>query len=102
MLYHLLHVFVDFRAGIVAALGELADGKLLLADVEEDQRLNVVEVADALAIEIGLDDFEALAVQPLDQPDQFEILSLHDTLARSDERRVGKECVSTCRSRWWR
>src|SRR3546814_15057713 len=23
-------------------------------------------------------------------------------LARSEERRVGKECVSTCRSRWWR
>src|SRR3546814_14520133 len=21
--------------------------------------------------------------------------------ARSDERRVGKECVSTCKSRWW-
>src|SRR3546814_18674687 len=21
---------------------------------------------------------------------------------RSEERRVGKECVSTCRSRWWR
>src|SRR3546814_12951452 len=28
--------------------------------------------------------------------------ALHDdgTLARSEERRVGKECVSTCRSRW--
>src|SRR3546814_8479267 len=30
--------------------------------------------------------------------------ALHDYLAgtrvRSDERRVGKECVSTCRSRW--
>src|SRR3546814_19664494 len=25
-------------------------------------------------------------------------LALH---ARSEERRVGKECVSTCRSRWW-
>src|SRR3546814_13253290 len=24
------------------------------------------------------------------------------TIARSDERRVGKECVSTCRSRWSR
>src|SRR3546814_2502302 len=24
----------------------------------------------------------------------------HDTLDRSEERRVGKECVSTCRSRW--
>src|SRR3546814_9495796 len=26
----------------------------------------------------------------------------HQRLAgRSEERRVGKECVSTCRSRWW-
>src|SRR3546814_12323190 len=24
-----------------------------------------------------------------------------DNLMRSEERRVGKECVSTCRSRWW-
>src|SRR3546814_9585210 len=24
----------------------------------------------------------------------------HQTLTRSEERRVGKECVSTCRSRW--
>src|SRR3546814_13896209 len=23
------------------------------------------------------------------------------TYGRSEERRVGKECVSTCRSRWW-
>src|SRR3546814_19387977 len=25
----------------------------------------------------------------------------HSTVIRSDERRVGKECVSMCRSRWW-
>src|SRR3546814_15395414 len=24
----------------------------------------------------------------------------HDIFSRSEERRVGKECVSTCRSRW--
>src|SRR3546814_19207170 len=24
-----------------------------------------------------------------------------DLLSRSEERRVGKECGSTCRSRWW-
>src|SRR3546814_15567008 len=24
-----------------------------------------------------------------------------ETTARSEERRVGKECASTCRSRWW-
>src|SRR3546814_17530193 len=28
------------------------------------------------------------------------VLTLHDEWARSEERRVGKECVSTCRSRW--
>src|SRR3546814_3537775 len=30
-------------------------------------------------------------------------MSVHSvrTARRSDERRVGKECVSTCRSRWW-
>src|SRR3546814_13489751 len=27
-------------------------------------------------------------------------LELHDRLGRSEERRVGKECVSPCRSRW--
>src|SRR3546814_1411601 len=27
-------------------------------------------------------------------------LSLYPSLLRSEERRVGKECVSTCRSRW--
>src|SRR3546814_14273370 len=26
--------------------------------------------------------------------------ALHNEAARSEERRVGKECVSTCRSRW--
>src|SRR3546814_20492370 len=25
----------------------------------------------------------------------------YDELTRSEERRVGKECVSTCRARWW-
>src|SRR3546814_12290461 len=27
---------------------------------------------------------------------------IKDSIGRSDERRVGKECVSTCRSRWSR
>src|SRR3546814_12851207 len=28
------------------------------------------------------------------------VLTLTDSAKRSEERRVGKECVSTCRSRW--
>src|SRR3546814_17708833 len=31
---------------------------------------------------------------------EFRILSLPRKDGRSEERRVGKECVSTCRSRW--
>src|SRR3546814_12013477 len=27
---------------------------------------------------------------------------IDEEVPRSEERRVGKECVSTCRSRWWR
>src|SRR3546814_17375482 len=56
--------------------------------------------ADKLADELAhgdqrlLDFAIALAAQPrlllLDEP----------TAGRSEERRVGKECVSTCRSRW--
>src|SRR3546814_17799154 len=30
----------------------------------------------------------------------FPLLGHNRELARSEERRVGKECVSTCRSRW--
>src|SRR3546814_7950924 len=28
-------------------------------------------------------------------------ISYRDLYRRSEERRVGKECVRTCRSRWW-
>src|SRR3546814_7053037 len=33
-------------------------------------------------------------------PSRAEHLGLHGFGSRSEERRVGKECVSTCRSRW--
>src|SRR3546814_12821355 len=38
-----------------------------------------------------------------DAPTQDDVISaLGQLTGRSEERRVGKECVSTCRSRWWR
>src|SRR3546814_7803093 len=48
-----------------------------------------LEVLGKIVIEI------AIAIRP-DHPDFFGA----DAVARSEERRVGKECVSTCRSRW--
>src|SRR3546814_10327299 len=35
-----------------------------------------------------------------DRPYRAAIAPFHPADARSEERRVGKECVSTCRSRW--
>src|SRR3546814_17103222 len=39
---------------------------------------------------------------PAKLTDQLHGIEIHDASAtsRSEERRVGKECVSTCRSRW--
>src|SRR3546814_19792081 len=33
--------------------------------------------------------------------DQFDNTANRFAHLRSEERRVGKECVSTCKSRWW-
>src|SRR3546814_3755622 len=59
------------------------------------------DLAQAFAAEIH--DFPAGDLVVADFPAAFAALdairrSLND--ARSEERRVGKECVSTCRSRW--
>src|SRR3546814_12556063 len=44
-------------------------------------------------------DSEDASLPPLaDHQLQYALLM---TEQRSEERRVGKECVSTCRSRWW-
>src|SRR3546814_14550112 len=40
-----------------------------------------------------------IATQLIGQMDEAGYLEAN--LLRSEERRVGKECVSTCRSRWW-
>src|SRR3546814_13002565 len=52
--------------------------------VEAD--VNVDAVADAVTVDITVND------NPVDDGNQFS--------PRSEERRVGKECVSSCRFRW--
>src|SRR3546814_18553053 len=41
-----------------------------------------------------------LAVAGINQPEHMFDTAIA-RICRSEERRVGKECVSTCRSRWW-
>src|SRR3546814_4099391 len=45
---------------------------------------------------LGLSDIARKSSEPL----KASLQPVSDELSRSEERRVGKECVSTCRSRW--
>src|SRR3546814_3816204 len=52
--------------------------------------------ADRIALVLGKDDAE---IEQAKQADEVCHAGLEEG-ERSEERRVGKECVSTCRSRW--
>src|SRR3546814_12243922 len=46
--------------------------------------------------------FDVTAIKTADMASVKQKLGVPPKLgSRSEERRVGKECVSTCRSRWW-
>src|SRR3546814_20312247 len=82
------------------------------SDLRADQRqafgLGVaVEAGDEAAVDLQRLDREAVQVRQrreagaeIVEPRQHAALAQGVEHARSEERRVGKECVSTCRSRW--
>src|SRR3546814_14571464 len=69
-----------------------------------------VDLAEALAPNLAsVETFVVLAPRAEVPPNRLDALGLDEFLdlgraapdaGRSEERRVGKECVSTCRSRW--
>src|SRR3546814_16394144 len=66
---------------------------------KDDDAKDEIPVAERVHRPAGLDDARGF----LREAEQQDIeLTGHDIagIARSEERRVGKECVSTCRSRW--
>src|SRR3546814_14493830 len=71
-----------------AVVAELLEALGLAAEADLEMKGNHCTLGEALTHR-----FEITAATPrfLD----------YWTLGRSEERRVGQECVSTCRSRWW-
>src|SRR3546814_3706689 len=67
--------------------------------------LGVINLRGQVVTVIDLRRYLELPEQPLDAETRIIVVA-HDgetfglLVDRSDERRVGKECVSTCRSRW--
>src|SRR3546814_3906944 len=104
----------DLLAGVEILVQELAKGFLGGAAVKAYQRTDehgqrpvaAKAVLEALAAlhHVRLVD-EALQLGQVGRRQRLVVLQLGDghvvlAGARSEERRVGKECVSTCRSRW--
>lgn len=67
----LLQVVRHVRAMVAAAKGQLAHRQLFIADVKEDQRLNVVDVANTRAVELRFDHFETATVKALNGGDRI-------------------------------
>src|SRR3546814_21026335 len=62
--------------------------------------LQPVNSSPALRAQRRAADQSGAVVQLLSHPLFLRLASVAIVLGRSDERRVGKECVGTCRSRW--
>src|SRR3546814_18251 len=95
--------------GVSSALAERLSGGRYV-DVEIDRLaaarygLNIADVQTIVSGAIGganvARTVEGLARYPVNVRYPREIRASVDEIRRSEERRVGKECVSTCRSRW--
>jgi hypothetical protein len=57
-------------------MGQIADRHLGLADVEQDQRLDAVDVVPPEPVKLKLDDVQEATVQPLDQPHRLQVYGL--------------------------
>src|SRR3546814_11878255 len=87
----------DLHTLIAAGLSPLAVAGVFSLDVKADEGA-VLELAEALGVPAR---FFAAATLEAETP---RLASPSELVFRevgsSEERRVGKECVSTCRSRW--
>ena len=55
VLDHLLDVVRNIRPEIVASRRQFADGEIVVADIVQDQALNVVDIVDTSPFQLGLD-----------------------------------------------
>src|SRR5581483_11088916 len=72
----------DVRAQVIAPAGQLADRVFVLADIEEDEALDVVQILDPELLQLVLQYLQELAVQTLGQTNGLEIRLLNTHFAR--------------------
>ncbi len=70
----LLEIVGDVGAQIMTARAQFARRQFLIADVEQQQRLNAVDLAFVAAVELVLDHIEQLTMQTLNKIECFKIM----------------------------
>src|SRR3546814_20602097 len=89
----------DVCSSDLAAILPIGDNQTLLWGMTARERLRRIAAAHKLAFDAAAPGNVLLA--SLDYAfDPAWVAHLADKTGRSEERRVGKECVSKCRSRW--
>src|SRR3546814_16276064 len=90
------------RVGLlVPARGILSDYGTRLARYELLRPLKRIHITEDQLSESSWEDITIDAFRDAWAAEVEEARTSHKRERRSEERRVGKECVSTCRSRWW-
>src|SRR3546814_2631597 len=83
----------DGLAALCEASGRVATGRLTARGLIEG-------VPDALATLVGVGSDQLRGMRLTSIVDVADRPTVNAAIDRSEERRVGKECVITCRSRW--
>src|SRR3546814_13453112 len=92
---------VEFLAPVLRKCVE--NGILIVGNFGSASPMNAVRRLHALAREQGVRGLRVAVVEGDDLRDRLRNLQAsawEEERPRSEERRVGNECVSTCRSRW--
>src|SRR3546814_14458425 len=97
---------VPIGAGVVVRAPTAAQARLVAAAMEAKEIADPTTVGnETLAFRSGFQDeklYRVSRVYLTDVADEGpdEVITAQQARPRSEERRVGKECVSTCSSRW--
>src|SRR3546814_20636050 len=84
---------------ILGAGSDSMQGDMAFADVVQEMGATVVRHADSIEVS-GPRVAQGETLRAFDRDFNLIPDAAMTAAARSEERRVGKECVSTCRSRW--
>ncbi len=73
----LFEIIRDILAVIAATQRQLTHRQFFIADIEKNERLNVIDVTHTRAVQFSFDHFQTATVQTFDSSDSIKIILVH-------------------------